>query len=65
MSMVVLIGLLLIGGVIAWWTERINSDWPRWVALATVCAAAALPVANYSKLVLGELRAGPRPARWS
>jgi len=31
-----LILILLIGGFLAWWSERINKDLPRWVALAAV-----------------------------
>jgi NADH-quinone oxidoreductase subunit M len=36
MSMVVLIGLLAIGGVICWISERLGPAIPRWVALASV-----------------------------
>ena len=61
MSMVVLIGLLLIGGVIAWWTERINSDWPRWVALATVCAALLYLLRITASLSLESFELVPDP----
>ncbi|MEL7045892.1 MAG: NADH-quinone oxidoreductase subunit M, partial [Pseudomonadota bacterium] len=36
MSLLPLILLPLLGGLIAWYGERINRDLPRWVALATV-----------------------------
>ena len=36
MSMAVLILLLLAGGLLAWQSERINPNLPRWVALASV-----------------------------
>ncbi len=39
MSMALLILLLLAGGVAAWLAERINTDLPRWVSLATVMVA--------------------------
>jgi NADH-quinone oxidoreductase subunit M len=39
MSMVVLILLLLVGGLVAWQAERLDTNLPRWVALASVGAA--------------------------
>ena len=51
MSMLILIGLLLIGGLVCWLSERLGANTPRWVALASVTVsllyllniAAALP----------------------
>ncbi len=39
MSLVLLIGVLLAGGLLAWLAERIAPDLPRWVGLATLVAA--------------------------
>ena len=39
MSMLVLIGLLLTGGLVCWLSERLGADTPRWVALASVAVA--------------------------
>jgi NADH-quinone oxidoreductase subunit M len=36
MILVVLIGVLFVGGVIAWISERINPDYPRLIALIAV-----------------------------
>ena len=34
-----LIVVPLLGGVAAWWSERLNPDLPRWVSLATIVIA--------------------------
>ena len=39
MSLVVLLGILIIGGLVAWLSERVNSDYPRWVSLITIALA--------------------------
>ncbi|MYK04090.1 MAG: NADH-quinone oxidoreductase subunit M, partial [Gammaproteobacteria bacterium] len=31
-----LIALLFVGGLLAWFSERIDPAWPRWVALAVL-----------------------------
>lgn len=41
MSMAALILMLLAGGVLAWQSERINPNLPRWVALVSVAATLA------------------------
>jgi NADH-quinone oxidoreductase subunit M len=56
MSMVVLILLLLVGGLVAWQAERLDTNLPRWVSLASVSAAllylatmaARLPAEHFS-----------------
>ncbi|MEJ2530837.1 MAG: NADH-quinone oxidoreductase subunit M [Halioglobus sp.] len=56
MSLVVLILLLLVGGLVAWQAERLDTGLPRWVALASVGAAllylvtivARLPAEHFS-----------------
>lgn len=35
MILVLLITLLMLGGLVAWVSERVGSNWPRWVALGT------------------------------
>jgi NADH-quinone oxidoreductase subunit M len=55
-SLVVLILLLLVGGLVAWQAERLDTGLPRWVALASVGAAllylvtivARLPAEHFS-----------------
>jgi NADH-quinone oxidoreductase subunit M len=39
MSLAILILILALGGLLAWFSERVNPDMPRWVALATVIVA--------------------------
>ena len=39
MSMLILIGLLLTGGLVCWLSERLGAGMPRWVALASVAVA--------------------------
>lgn len=39
MSLAYLLLILLAGGVIAWQSERINNDLPRWICLATITLA--------------------------
>ena len=41
MNLLAFIGLLLGGGVLAWFSERINPNAPRWVGLVTFAAAGA------------------------
>ncbi len=56
MTLVVLILLLLVGGVVAWQSERFNPVWPKWVALATILVSliylisicAGLPATAYN-----------------
>ena len=36
MILTLLIALLFVGGLLAWFSERINPAWPRWVALAVL-----------------------------
>ena len=38
MILVNLIIILLLGGAVAWWSERMDSQWPRLVALAVILA---------------------------
>ena len=42
MILVLLLALLFFGGLLAWASERINPDWPRWVALAVLLLALLL-----------------------
>ena len=39
MSLVILISILALGGLLAWFSERVSPDVPRWVALLTVVVA--------------------------
>lgn len=36
MILTLLVALLFVGGLLAWFSERINPAWPRWVALAVL-----------------------------
>ena len=38
MILTLLVALLFVGGLLAWFSERINPAWPRWVALAVLTA---------------------------
>ena len=62
MSMAVLILLLLAGGVLAWQSERINPNLPRWVALLAIVVSRCIP-ARQPAAGSGRAGAGPRRAR--
>ncbi len=42
MILPLLIALLFVGGLLAWFSERLNPAWPRWVALAVLALELAL-----------------------
>lgn len=42
MTLVLLIGVLVIGGLLAWAGERRGTDWPRWIALSALAVDLAL-----------------------
>lgn len=39
MSLVILLLTLLVGGLLAWQSERVNKDLPRWISLVTIALA--------------------------
>jgi NADH-quinone oxidoreductase subunit M len=39
MSLAILLGILLLGGIVAWQAERFNSNLPRWISLLTIASA--------------------------
>ena len=61
MSMLVLIGLLLVGGVMAWLAERIAVNLSRWVSLATVTVSLLYLLGIISGLPEGSLQLTPDP----
>ena len=42
MILIALVSILFIGGILAWLAEGWNRDWPRWVSLIAIAAAATL-----------------------
>ncbi len=56
MSLALLVILPLLGGLAAWWSERLDPNWPRWVSIAVI-AATALCIPG----VIGNLQ-GASPA---
>ena len=62
MSMLVLIGLLLVGGVMAWLAERIAVNLSRWVSLATVTVSLLYLLGIISGLPEGSLQLTPDPS---
>lgn len=50
MSLALLIGILLAGGLVAWQTEKINRDIPKWVSLSTITLALLYLLSNLSAL---------------
>jgi len=61
MSMLVLLGLLLVGGVMAWLAERIAPNMSRWVSLATVAVALLYLLGMVAALPEGSLQLTPNP----
>lgn len=58
MILIALVSILFIGGIIAWVAEGWNRDWPRWVSLISIAAAALL----LPSLFLLEPHLSPEPA---
>ncbi|NCF19092.1 MAG: NADH-quinone oxidoreductase subunit M [Haliea sp.] len=61
MSMLVLIGLLLTGGLVCWLSERLGADTPRWVALASVAVALLYLLNVAAGLPAGSLQLATDP----
>ena len=61
MSMLVLLGLLLVGGVMAWLAERIAPSLSRWVSLAVVAVALLYLLGMVAALPEGSLQLTPNP----
>jgi len=61
MSMAILIGLLLCGGLLAWLAERIDVDLPRWVTLATIIIALLYLVSIVAALPREQFELVPDP----
>ena len=61
MSMLVLIGLLLTGGLVCWLSERLGADTPRWVALASVAVALLYLLNVVAGLPAGSLQLATDP----
>jgi len=39
MSLLILIAILMVGGLLAWWSERWGEHWPRWTSLLALALA--------------------------
>lgn len=63
MVLVNLIAILLIGGIIALFAERISDGAPRWVALAAVVIDLFYALLIFSGIDAGQLLEIPRPAQ--
>lgn len=50
MILVWLIGILFIGGLLAWYAERWGAMWPRWISLAALVADSVLVLSLFSKV---------------
>ena len=61
MSMLILIGLLLVGGVMAWLAERIAGNLSRWVSLATVTVSLLYLLGIIAGMPEGSLQLTPNP----
>ncbi|MEO1080643.1 MAG: NADH-quinone oxidoreductase subunit M [Pseudomonadota bacterium] len=64
MSLLLLIVLPLLGGLIAWYGERINRDLPRWVALATVVVTLLYLISLIPAEPLALVTAAADPESW-
>ncbi|MEH6582693.1 MAG: NADH-quinone oxidoreductase subunit M [Halioglobus sp.] len=61
MSLSTLLLILLAGGLVAWFSERINKDLPRWVSLATIVLALLYLLAMVNGLEVGSFSVVPDP----
>ncbi|MBR9911129.1 MAG: NADH-quinone oxidoreductase subunit M [Gammaproteobacteria bacterium] len=65
MSLVFLLLILLLGGLLAWLAERVSTELPRWVALASIVTALLVLLYSVSGLPAGSLQALPDPTSGS
>ena len=61
MSLSVLLMILLLGGFVAWLSERINTDLPRWTSIATISLAILYLLATINNLGMASLTVIPDP----
>jgi NADH-quinone oxidoreductase subunit M len=61
--MVILILILLIGGLLAWWVERLDDNLPRWVSLASVGIALLFLLSAIAGLPAEQFSLTPDPGR--
>jgi NADH-quinone oxidoreductase subunit M len=60
--MAVLLAILLAGGLLAWWVERIDADWPRWISLGVISIALLYLLFAVSGLPAERFTLIPEPA---
>ena len=64
MILFALVAVLLIGGIVAWFSEKIHPDIPRWVSVMTLIIEAVLLMAQYTAAT-GVIEWGaPLPQTW-
>ncbi len=63
MLMVNLIVLLIVGGAVAGWSQRINPDWPRWVSLGFLTLACLYLYAGISTIAPEQFSLVTDPSR--
>lgn len=61
MFLATLIAMLLVGGALAWASERINNEAPRWTSLAVLLASLVFLLAQVSELPAEQFRLTPDP----
>jgi NADH-quinone oxidoreductase subunit M len=61
MSLAILLLILVLGGIVAWQAERINTDLPRWLSLATISIALLYLFSVVSGLDTESFSAVPNP----
>ena len=65
MSLVILLLILLVGGVIVWFSERINPDLPRWVSVVTIVVALMQLLTIINNLSVDSFSIVPDPTNGS
>lgn len=62
MTLVILLSILIIGGLLAWLSERIHENLPRWISILTIAIALIQLITAVNTLDANSLSLLPNPA---
>ena len=64
MTMILLIGVLILGGIAAWLAQTWNKDWPRWISLGTCLIAGLIVLPLYINTPVIHWTLGGNETAW-